>query len=80
MILPKDKQKEFEEITRPVIKWLNDNCHPHVVAHVDTTSAELFEGVCSTGKIMDYVTDCNITSRITSGPGKLQKAAELLPV
>ena len=31
------QQKEFEEITRPLIKWLNDNC----------SHAELLEGVYS---------------------------------
>ena len=56
-MLTAEQRKEFEAVARQMIKWLNDNCHPHVTVHIDTTSAELFEGVCSTGLIMDYVTD-----------------------
>jgi hypothetical protein len=45
MILDDAKQKEFEEKARPVIAWLNDNCHPHVVAIITPSSSELLEGV-----------------------------------
>lgn len=45
--MDKAKQYEFETITKPVIKWLNDNGHPHMKAIVDQTSAELVEGLCS---------------------------------
>lgn len=47
MILSESKRIEFEEAVRPLIKWLNDNCHPHVHVVVDNTRAELAEGVCS---------------------------------
>ena len=49
--------EDFEEIVRPVIKWLNDNYHPHVTVIITPTGAELVEGVQSTGPIMDYVKD-----------------------
>lgn len=48
---------EFEQVVRPVIKWLNENMHPHVTVIVTPTNAELLEGVRSTGQIMDYVKD-----------------------
>jgi len=51
------KLKEFERVVRPVIKFLNDNYHPHVQAVITPTSAELAEGVLSTGQIPDYVKD-----------------------
>lgn len=47
----------FEEVVRPVIKWLNDNYHPHVTVIITPTNAELVEGIQSTGRIMDYVKD-----------------------
>ena len=47
----------FEEAARPLIKWLCDNHHPHVTVIVTPTSAELLEGIRSTGEIMDYVKD-----------------------
>lgn len=45
MKISEEKRKEFEEIAKPLIKWLNDNCHPHCSVLVDSTSAELVEGV-----------------------------------
>lgn len=43
-----DAQKaEFQELTKPLIQWLNENCHPHVSVIVDQTSAELSEGICA---------------------------------
>ena len=39
------QQEEFLEAAKPLIKWLNDNCHPHCQVVVDHTSAILWEGV-----------------------------------
>lgn len=41
------QRKEFEELTRPLIKWINDNGHPHMHIVIDNESAELSEGVCA---------------------------------
>ena len=56
MILNKQQQKEFEAAARPLVKWLNENCHPHVVAIVEPGRVELVEGVYST-PIEDYILD-----------------------
>jgi len=48
---------EFEDVVRPVIKYLCENHHPHVTVIVTPTNAELLEGKMSTGQIMDYVVD-----------------------
>jgi hypothetical protein len=56
MILNKEQMENFEMVTRPVIKWLNDNCHPHVVAIVDCGRAELAEGIYSF-PTTDYIKD-----------------------
>lgn len=45
MTLTDQQRKEFEALARPLIQWLNDNCHPHVEARVTPVSAELSEGV-----------------------------------
>lgn len=45
MILAEDQKEEFEKVIEPAIKWLNDNCHPHVKIIVTTTDAEIVEGV-----------------------------------
>ena len=57
MTVNKEQQAEFEVLVRPLIQWLNNNCHPHVSVTVTPTNAELHEGVCSTGVIFDYVKD-----------------------
>ena len=45
MTLNEADKKEFEEAARPLIKFLNDKCHPHCSVIVDNESAELVEGV-----------------------------------
>lgn len=41
----RERAKDFERIVRPVIEWMNENCHPHTKAIIDCTSGELVEGV-----------------------------------
>lgn len=36
---------EFIQITEPVIRWLNENAHPHMSVIITTTDAEMLEGV-----------------------------------
>lgn len=35
---------DFESLARPLIKWLNDNGHPHQTIIIDATSAVLYSG------------------------------------
>ena len=56
MILNEQERNEFEVVARPVMEWLNKNCHPHVVVIVGPTSAELSEGICAV-RTNDYVRD-----------------------
>lgn len=46
MILTEEQIKEFEVAAEPLIKWLNDNCHPHCKVIVENDSAELVEDSC----------------------------------
>jgi hypothetical protein len=46
MDLNDQQRKEFEEAARPLIEWLNNNCHPHTTVIVDNIVAQLFEGIC----------------------------------
>lgn len=50
-------QMKFEEITRPVLKFLCENYHPHVSVIITPTTAVLYEGELSIGEINDYVVD-----------------------
>ena len=46
MILNEIQRKQFEEAAKPLIKFLCENFHPHVMVIVDPTRAELLEGSC----------------------------------
>ena len=56
MILTEKQRKEFEEAARPLIKWLNENCHSHVVAIVEPDRAQLTEGIYGV-PVKDYIKD-----------------------
>lgn len=49
--------KEFEKVVKPVIKFLSENCNPHVQIIVSQTNAEMVVGQFSTGEITDYLKD-----------------------
>jgi len=38
------QRKEFEQLTRPLIQFLNKNHNPHTKIIIDTTSAEVVSG------------------------------------
>ncbi len=47
MTITKEKFDELLEVSKPLIKWLNENCHMNVQAQVSVVGVELFEGVAS---------------------------------
>jgi len=46
MILTKEQRDELLKASKPLIAWLNENCHPHCTAMVENDRVELLEGVC----------------------------------
>ena len=46
----------FMDAAKPLIKWLNDNCHPHCVAIVDCNTVEVFEGI-AVGQTDEFIRD-----------------------
>lgn len=52
-----EEQKHFIEACRPLMKWLSENCHPHVKVIVTSNHAELLSGEMTTGEINDYLKD-----------------------
>lgn len=44
MILTKEQIAELTEATKPLMKFLAENFHPHVKVIVDSTNAEFLEG------------------------------------
>jgi len=51
-----ERRKEFEELTRPLIKWMNENYHPMTTVNVSCTHAELAEGLIAF-VTNDYIKD-----------------------
>ena len=43
----KDRSSSFEDVVKPVIKWLNENANPHTSVSIDATSAHLLTGEIS---------------------------------
>ncbi len=56
MKLSKDQVKEFEEACKPLVKFLCENCNPHVTVLVEPTGAELVEGSARV-KITEFMKD-----------------------
>lgn len=51
------KQAEFASLARPLMEFLCNEFHPHVTVIITPTSAELLEGVVSTGQVLDFMKD-----------------------
>ena len=47
MILTDQQLKTLREAAMPLMQWLNDNCHPHCTAVVDSEHIELHEGIAT---------------------------------
>ncbi len=48
---------KFEELVRPMVKYLCEEYHPHVTVIITPTSAELMEGLKTIGRVEDYIRD-----------------------
>lgn len=47
MSISEEQRASFIEAANPLIKWLNDNIHPHAKVIVECDGAELVEGLLS---------------------------------
>lgn len=56
-MLDEQQRAEFEILVRPLLKFINNNCHPHISVIITSTDAQLVEGIYSTGQIYDYILD-----------------------
>lgn len=56
MQLTSKQKAEMLEIAKPLLKWLNDNCHPHCRITVDSDTAELIESQ-AVEKCPDFLRD-----------------------
>jgi hypothetical protein len=52
-----ERDADFNEVARVMMKHLAEKYHPHHRAIIDSTNAELLEGKQSTGQVLDYIPD-----------------------
>jgi len=45
MTLTEKQLTELRAAALPLMQWINDNCHPHVAAIIDSEHIELVEGL-----------------------------------
>lgn len=56
MVLTEEQVKQFEEAAKPLVKFICENCHPHVAVIVQPTGAEILESSASV-KIEGFILD-----------------------
>ena len=56
MTITKKQMNEMLEMAKPLIKWINENCHPHCECIVDMTTVKLVEGVAA-NKTDEFIKD-----------------------
>ena len=54
--MDKEKKEELVKVVKPVIKWLNENQHPHTKIIIDCNNFQLMEGIIGMD-INDYIKD-----------------------
>lgn len=47
MILTKEQIGEMKELAKPLVKWMNDNLHPHTTVIVETTGVSIHEALAA---------------------------------
>lgn len=56
MTLTNEQRNSLLEAAKPLIQWLNENCHPHCSATVDQSTVKLTEDV-ATVKTEEFIRD-----------------------
>ena len=47
MTITEEQHQAMLEAAKPLIKWMNENCHPHCTMHVGQYDIELTEGIAA---------------------------------
>ena len=56
MILTEIQRSNMKEAAKPLVKWLNENCNPHVRVIVGYDAAQVIEDITSVG-IEEFIQD-----------------------
>lgn len=55
-MLTKEQIESMKKAAEPLMKWLNEEGHPHMTAIVTTTDCEIMEGL-ATHRTFEFVKD-----------------------
>lgn len=55
-MLTKEQVQEFEQLAKPLVKWLNENGNPHSMIVVECDSAKVYGGECGV-PISEFIKD-----------------------
>ncbi len=50
------RHRDFESVVKPIIKYMAENYHPHTTLVINSTTAQVVEGVIST-RTEEYLVD-----------------------
>ena len=50
-----EDKKSFEDLVRPLMRYISEYHNPHTKVFVTLTNAELIEAIQGTGEILDYL-------------------------
>lgn len=56
MTITEKKHQEMVELAKPLVKWMNDNLHPHTVIIIETNGVQLLEGIIG-HPITEFIVD-----------------------
>lgn len=56
MKLKEEQTNEMVELAKPLVKWMNDNLHPHTVIIIETNGVQLLEGIIG-HPITEFIVD-----------------------
>ena len=51
MELTDEKIAELNALTKPLMQWLRDNCHPHVYVQLDSEVTMFLEGITTIHRV-----------------------------
>lgn len=52
-----DQVETLREAVLPLMRWLNDNCHPHCTVMVNSERIELVEGLATAARLDDHFSE-----------------------
>ena len=73
MEIDKTSKEEFKSLCKPLIEWLQKNCHPHARIIIETDHALMLEDILSITPFQDFLLEGNLDRPLESGQSRQRK-------